>query len=240
MTEEVPLEGGFLTDVVRVGDTVRRTATDRTPWIHDLLRFLRAAGFDAAPEPIGIDERGREVLTFVDGETRRGSEPDDGVLVDVMGLARRLHDLTAGSAFAEGGECVVHRDLSPRNTVFRGGRPIALLDWDGAGPGRRVEDVSRACWQFVEHGAGVDPKHVGRRWRLMADAYGLDEGRSTLVVEIAARMDESADRYERLAAAGVPAFERLVELGAPATVRSVRDWVFEHRAALEAAVGLTA
>ena len=65
--EETPLSGGSMTAVVRVGDTVRRGAGPWTPTIHALLRHVRAAGFTAVPEPLGLDEQGREVLSLLPG-----------------------------------------------------------------------------------------------------------------------------------------------------------------------------
>ena len=65
--QEIPLAGGSMTAVVRVGDTVRRAAGPWTPTIHALLRHVRAAGFTAAPEPLGLDEQGREILSFLPG-----------------------------------------------------------------------------------------------------------------------------------------------------------------------------
>jgi hypothetical protein len=35
--------------------------------VHALLAHLHEAAFDGAPRPLGIDERGREVLTFIPG-----------------------------------------------------------------------------------------------------------------------------------------------------------------------------
>jgi hypothetical protein len=62
---EIPLEGGNASGgVVRTGDTVRRPAGPWTPAVHALLGHLRAAGFPGAPRPLGLDEHGREVLTF--------------------------------------------------------------------------------------------------------------------------------------------------------------------------------
>jgi hypothetical protein len=62
------LSGGNVTPVVRVGDTVRRASG---PWsfaVHGLLRHLEAHGFAGAPRWLGIDEQGREVLTFIPGK----------------------------------------------------------------------------------------------------------------------------------------------------------------------------
>ena len=64
--EEV-LAGGNMTAVVRVGDTVRRGAGPWTPTIHAFMRHLRAAGFASIPEPLGIDDRGREIISLLPG-----------------------------------------------------------------------------------------------------------------------------------------------------------------------------
>jgi hypothetical protein len=53
--------------VVRVGDTVRRPIGPHTAAVHALLSYLHAAGFAGAPRPLGIDEQGREVLSFIPG-----------------------------------------------------------------------------------------------------------------------------------------------------------------------------
>jgi hypothetical protein len=72
--EEVTLAGGAATsEVVRVGDTVRRTTGRSTPAVHALLRHLEAKGFDGVPRVLGFDERGREILTFIEG--RPGTRP---------------------------------------------------------------------------------------------------------------------------------------------------------------------
>src|SRR5947207_5806371 len=66
--QEIPLLGGNTSTVVRVGDTVRRNAGPWTPAVHALLRHLEYIGFTGAPHALGIDERGREVLSYLDGE----------------------------------------------------------------------------------------------------------------------------------------------------------------------------
>ena len=67
---EVPLSGGNMNSgVVRVGDTVRRSAGFWTPAVHALLGHLHGVGFDGAPRPLGVDGGGREVLSFIAGES---------------------------------------------------------------------------------------------------------------------------------------------------------------------------
>ncbi|MEU0570392.1 hypothetical protein ABZ297_34080 [Nonomuraea sp. NPDC005983] len=47
---------------------MRRPAGPWTPAVHALLAHLNDAGFRGAPRPLGIDDRGREVLTFAPGD----------------------------------------------------------------------------------------------------------------------------------------------------------------------------
>ena len=69
MSEEV-LVGGVANagGVVRVGDEVRRPTNAHTESIHAFLSALVADGFDGASVPLGIEDRGRERLTFIEGD----------------------------------------------------------------------------------------------------------------------------------------------------------------------------
>jgi aminoglycoside phosphotransferase (APT) family kinase protein len=176
--EEVLLTGGRITQgVVRVGNTVRRPTGPHTPFVHSLLRHLEEVEFDGAPRVLGIDEQGREVLTFFEGHV-----PPDlatwsaGQLVRAAELIRRFHDATAGTELAAGEEVVCHNDLSPCNAVFVGGMPAAFIDFDEAAPGPRARDLGYAMWMFLDLGpAGVDVRTQGRRVRMMCEAYGVGE-----------------------------------------------------------------
>ena len=66
--DETVLTGGNVAQVVRVGDTIRRSTGPWTPAVHALLTYLELAGFDGAPRARGVDQKGREVLTFLDGD----------------------------------------------------------------------------------------------------------------------------------------------------------------------------
>ena len=62
------LDGGNVGGAVRIGDTVRRSAGPWTAAVHALLTHLATKRFTAAPRPLGFDEQGREVLTFLEGQ----------------------------------------------------------------------------------------------------------------------------------------------------------------------------
>ena len=83
--DETPL-GGNLNAAVRVGDTVRRTTGPWTPAVHALLRFLEERDFPA-PRARGIDEQGREVLEYIEGEAHSGTlEPLPDHVMDEIHL----------------------------------------------------------------------------------------------------------------------------------------------------------
>ena len=183
--------GGGLTPVLRVGDTIRRAAGPWTPVVHALLDHLAAVGFEGAPRAHGLDVDGREVIDFVEGEIR--PDCDDEELSRVGHLIRRLHDSTTtfksptdarwqflvGSP--DGGDVICHNDLSPANTVWRGDRPTAFIDWDLAAPGPRSWDVAYALYRFVPlypdddcARLGIPPRPRAPRVQRFCGAYGID------------------------------------------------------------------
>src|ERR1044072_1305514 len=87
--------------------TVRRTSGPWTPTIHAFLRHLRAAGVTAVPGPLGIDDRGREIMSLLPGAPATYPLPDfawsDATLHAVAGLLRAFHDASAGFVAPPGG-----------------------------------------------------------------------------------------------------------------------------------------
>jgi hypothetical protein len=238
------LPGGFVNGVVRDGDTVRRDPGDRAGFVHELLRYFEQGGWTGAPRLLGVDEQGREVLTFLDGyvawlsPTDRVSSPES--LAEVARLVRRFHDLTAGTPLADNQEVVCHNDLSPKNTVYRDGgegmRPVAFLDWDMAAPGARVHDVAHMCWQYLDLGPAVgDVGAASHQVRLMCDAYGLAD-RSRVVETILWWQDRCWRGIDAGAEAGDAAMASLRASGAVKSVRAAYDWVLAHRPEIEAAL----
>ncbi|HKN50583.1 MAG TPA: hypothetical protein VJ010_10195 [Actinomycetota bacterium] len=73
---EVPLIGDGVTQgIVRIGDTVRRPMRPMTATVQAYLRHVYARDFTGAPFPLGTDEQGREVLTFVPGDVPAAADP---------------------------------------------------------------------------------------------------------------------------------------------------------------------
>lgn len=66
--KEEALTGGNVSAVYRLGDTVRRELKTDSVQIHTLLKHLEIKGLYGVPKFLGIDEKGREILSFIEGE----------------------------------------------------------------------------------------------------------------------------------------------------------------------------
>lgn len=211
---------------------------------HRLLRHLEQRGWAGAPRLLGVDEQGREVLTFLDGYVAWQS-PTDRVgstasVVEVARLVRQFHDLTAGTPLAGNQEVACHNDLSPKKTVYRDGGdgllPVASLDWDIAAPGARIHDVAHMCWQYLDLGPAADDlATTSQRSRATCDAYGLAD-RSQVVETILWRQDRCRRGIEAAAAVGDVAMVGLRDAGVVQSVRAAHDWFVTHQARLESAL----
>ena len=118
----------------------------------------------------------------------------DGALAEVGKLYAALHAAARGfhpdaptwreyQLPMHDGEIVCHGDPGPWNTVYRNGMPIALIDLDGAHPERPIIELATVAWSFVPLGldehlraSGFEPPFLlGRRLRILCDAYGLED-----------------------------------------------------------------
>jgi len=201
MSEGEPLiADGVTQGIVRIRDTVRRPLRPFSLTVQAYLAHLRDAGFAGAPLPFGVDEQGREVLSFVPGEVARSLPPaeiaGDDVLVALARLISALHEASAGwvpppdavwggtpanpgRPVTERYELVSHRDYALGNVVFRGGLPAALIDFDLAKPTTRVYDIANALWYWAplrdprDRSPALAHADIPHRVAVFADAYGM-------------------------------------------------------------------
>lgn len=243
--KEQRLPGGFINDVVRVGDTVRRQRVQGTDLPVRLLRFLDDCGWDGAPRYLGIDDQGREILGYIEGIVPVvRSIPEQfttgEALIAVARMVREFHDLTAGTELAGTEEVVCHNDLSPKNTIYREEdgilRPVAFIDWDLAEPRARIYDLAQVCWKYLDLGPSVpDLEICARKMRLICDAYGLED-RSGLFDAIIWWQEATIWGIETGVEAGKPEMFRLLDAGFLPEIRAAIAWMHRHRAALDRAL----
>lgn len=184
--KEIPLKGGRITEgVVKIGNTVHRPVKENSEFVHKFLKHLEKVNFEGAPQFLGIDEKGREILSFIEGQVPAdlGYWNDDQI-VAASQLIRCFHDATKNSNLGQGQKIICHYDLSPCNTVFKEGKPVAFIDFDAAAPGSRISDLAYAIWLWLDFTSEhVSVKDQGNRIRLMCEAYGL-KNKSNILEEI--------------------------------------------------------
>jgi hypothetical protein len=260
MSDEVLLSGGLTNAgrVTRVGNTVRRPrrATSAATWA--LFDHLERAGFDAAPRFLGVDDRGREMLSFLPGEAAIEPVEDwvwgDETLVSVAELLRRYHDAAASfdlarhawpdfvpAEFRDGLVC--HNDPNLDNVIFADGIAVGLIDFDLASPGSAVWDVACAArlWAPLRDERDVPDELRGRtleRLRLFVDAYGLARRDRQRVADAAIHTHERCYRVVGAAVDnGHERFGRMWRDGGRARADRTRDWLAANRRRMRSALG---
>lgn len=206
--DETLLAGGGRNTVHRRGDVVLRTGG---PWSATVLAFLRHlehVGFEGAPRVVGsgFDETGRETLSFVEGSfVHPGPWPEDS-LFEVGALLARLHKAGAdfvpptnatwrpwfGRELGNSRRIFGHCDFAPWNIVAREGRPVALIDWETAGPVDALIELGQACWlnaNLHDDGAGA----LGAVEDRVRGAAAIAEGYSLVRAEAAKLTDAIID-----------------------------------------------
>lgn len=263
---EVPLVGGDVSvGIVRVGATVRRPHQPASAAVAAYLRHLEQRGFDGAPRHLGTDERGRDVLTWVEGRTAT-SPPErwatsEVLLASVGRLLRGLHDASADFVPPPNAvwhrdalrldppvpepppDLVSHLDMTPQNVVVRGDEAVALIDFDLAGPTTRRADLLMAALHWVPFAPAEDvpPDWAGldapRRLRVLVDGYGLEPRLRTDLVDVAvARVALSYRRMEASAEQLGGGWARMWEAGMGERLERRRRWLLEHRTELQRAL----
>jgi len=265
MSEGELLTGDGVTQgIVRIGSTVRRPLRPFSLTVQAYLAHLRDAGFTGAPLPLGIDEQGREVLSFVPGDVPRNPLPPetagDDVLIALARLIRELHEASAGwvpppdavwggtpanpgGQVTDRAELVSHRDYYPGNVVFRDGLPVALIDFDLAMPTTRLYDIANALWYWAplrdprDRAPAFADADIPHRVAVFADAYGMTARQRAELAPFAVNMARRYHQDSRASAELDPVFRKLWEDGAKDELPRAEAWLRKAAPAITARLG---
>ncbi|OES46000.1 phosphotransferase [Domibacillus iocasae] len=153
---EEMLTGGNVSNVYRSGDTVRRDLKEDSPKIHKLLKHLENKGFNCSPKFLGIDEKGREILSFIEGEAGnyplKGYMLSNDVLKEIAKMLRLYHEAVSDFPLLDEfkpvdntpqkAEVLCHNDFAIYNIIFNCEKPVGIIDFDVAGPGPKIWDIA--------------------------------------------------------------------------------------------------
>lgn len=250
-TRETPQD-----QVESINNEVHRPAGYWTRQVHKFLHFLREQGFCAAPEPLGFDEQGREVVSFIKGEVSHDLLSQNAsslkVLTSAAKLLRAYHDasqnfLNVNSVSKDWllpcknpQEVICHGDFAPYNLVLDGEQVIGIIDFDAVHPGPRTWDIAYALYRFApftnpnnEDGFGNIEDQILRA-RLFCNAYGLAKekrmGMADLMIE---RLQNLIDFMMRSAQGGNKKYEQNIKEGHHLTYLEDIEYIRIHKSRIE-------
>lgn len=239
-----------------INNEVHRPIGHWTQQVHKLLRYLRDQGFYAAPEPLGFDEQGREIVRFIKGEVCHDLHSQKAaslkVLTSAAKLLRTYHDasqnfLNVNSVSKDWmlpcknpQEVICHGDFAPHNLVLDGEQAIGIIDFDAAHPGPRTWDIAYALYRFApftnpdnEDGFGNIEDQILRA-RLFCNAYGLAEekraGIADLMIE---RLQNLIDFMMKSAQEGSKKYEQSIKEGHHLTYLADIEYIKRHKSRIE-------
>ena len=239
---EEMLTGGNVSNVYRSGETVRRELKPDSTNIHKLLKHLENKGFSYAPKFLGIDEKGREILSFIEGEA--GNYPvkeymwSNAVLKEIAKMLRFYHDSVSDFLIEESWpsidntpqpfEVLCHNDFAIYNIIFNHKRPVGIIDFDFdvAGPGPRLWDIAYTLYTCVplsrvyhsETGEAVYyhslqcADHIKQRVELFFESYSGKMEEGYLEM-VLLRLEGLCKTIKRKAKEGDSSFQKMIEEG---------------------------
>lgn len=237
---EKMLTGGNVSNVYRSGDTVRREVKPESTKIHKLLKHLENKGYNYSPKFLGIDEKGREILSFIEGEA--GNYPlkqymwSDYVLSEIARMLRLYHDAVRDFPLEESWqpmdhtpepfEVMCHNDFAIYNIVFNHKKPVGIIDFDVAAPGPKLWDIAYTLYtcvplsrvyqaeegELVHYHSSQHAYRIKQRVKLFFKSYGeaIEEGYLDMVL---LRLEGLCAYMKRKASEGDTVFQKMIDEG---------------------------
>lgn len=254
-SQPLPAAEGGPSNVVRFGDTIRRA---RQPWtgaVQALLRHLEEVGFTGSPRV--VDDADEHVVTYIEGDFVHPHAWSDEGVFRVGRFLRALHNATATFRLPpdtawerwwlheDGPDSVItHCDAGPWHFVARDGLPVALIDWELAGPVHRLDELAATGWWNAQlHDDDIAERHQlpaaevrARQLGLFLDGYELPakdrEGFVTRMIEVAIRDCAAEAVRHRISPEAVDPRP----LWGLAWRARAAGWMIRHRTLLERAI----
>ena len=177
MEKEILLTGGRVTSIVtKKGKYVYRPCCKNSPFVHSVLIWIEKRNPVIAPHFIGIADDGREITSFLEGNSPNdlGDRPVLQ-LIEAGKLISNLHKILSDFPGCKNSQTVCHNDLSPCNFMFKNDIPYAVFDWDTAAIGDPMDELAYAVWMWCDIGNREQSKDLARRKvESIMEGYGIN------------------------------------------------------------------
>ncbi|MEQ2526316.1 aminoglycoside phosphotransferase family protein [Bacillaceae bacterium CLA-AA-H227] len=253
---EEMLSGGNVTSLYRLGDTVRRDMKEVSSKIHKVLKHLENKGFSYAPKFLGIDERNREILSFIEGEA--GNYPlkkymwSNDSLREIAKMLRLYHDAVSDFPIEEDWEPIdntpqpfevlCHNDFAVYNIIFNHEKPVGFIDFDLVAPGPRLWDIAYALYtcvplsrlwhtetyETVYYDPLKDAERIKHRVKLFFESYGIEGMEIGFLEMVLLRIEGLCKTMQRKAKEGEMAFQRMIDEGHYEHYQKELEFIREH------------
>lgn len=248
MNEEI-LTGGSTNIVTRKGDVVYRTAGEWIPAVHKVLTHLNEKGFAYSPKPLGVSADGREMLSFLPGDSMLRPWKDimfkDDGIIQAAKMLRSFHDATQELVFPNDtkwrfitagkntNQIIRHGDLGPWNTIWQGDRLTGLIDWDFAEPGDAITDLAQLIAYFAPFRSSAAWKEAGfkeapnyrHRLDIILKAYDGDYTEKDVILALDKLQTLEMTRIKRYGADGIKPWDKWLNDGEVEKTKSEQDWL---------------
>lgn len=251
------LQGGRENKIALIDEHIHRPSGFWSKSVHALLNHVRQKGFLAVPKPLGFDEDGNEVLTFLSGEVGNYplSEAASSIeaLTSAALLLRSYHEMTVSFLSEKQGEyswllptqepaeVICHGDFAPYNVVLNGNKAVGIIDFDTAHPAPRVWDIAYAVYRWAPLKNPKNPDSFGnleaqiQRASLFCDTYDLSaEQRLNLVAVMIERLRGLIGFMHSEAQRGNEAFLANIADGHDLGYLDDIDYLHQNRATIDA------
>ena len=199
------------------------------------MNHLTNNDFQYSPKYLGVDDKGREKMTYIHGQQMNHTKIDMGLMRQALRVLRQFHDILSVPELSGEQETLLHTDFAPWNLIVNEGKLVGVIDLDDVKPGRRLYDVAYICWNFLDigsEGSDFTEEEIFKYLPVLINAYGVIET-SDFVDVLLSEQHRILKGRERRVEEVEEGEEKEYRKGICVEIKNQMEWVKKHRENIE-------